>query len=85
MKDTINDIGYFEEVNDIKKRIMDKLSNLGYNFKHKGTPYIFNAIIYIRQMIRHIANKYNKSINNIKTNIIKSTILTAKDKRIKGS
>ena len=64
---------------------MDKLSNLGYNFKHKGTPYIFNAIIYIRQMIRHIANKYNKSINNIKTNIIKSTILTAKDKRIKGS
>lgn len=65
---------------------MFDLQEMGYNFKYRGTLYILDAIEYIyksnnmdllenleKNVYNIIANKYNKSINNIKTNIIKST------------
>lgn len=84
-----NIIDDFESNQDHKNSqyiISNELINLGYNFKYKGTHYIFDSILYIYQtnnfdlldnieknVYRYISLKYKKSVNNIKTNIIKST------------
>lgn len=70
----------------IKSSIVKELSYIGYNFKHKGTRYILEAILYAYECVdfdysnnlekyiyKHIAYKYKTSINNIKTNIIRAT------------
>jgi len=62
------------------------LEKLGYNWKYKGTNYLLEAIIYIyknnnldlldnleKNVYKYISCRYNKSINNVKTNIIKAT------------
>ena len=72
----------------IKKKITEELSNLGYNFKYKGTYYLLETIMTIYEhgseelldnleanVYKIIAYKNNKTINNIKTNIIKATSL----------
>ena len=95
LESTVNSIGFFEREEHIKKKIIDELSNLGYNFKYKGTYYIFDTILYVyasndfelldnleKNVYKYVANKYNKSINNIKTNIIKSTKLITNNKYI---
>lgn len=73
-------------IKKINKKVIFELSNLGYNFKFKGTQYILETIMYIyknqsvdllgnleKDVYKAIAIKNNKSLNNIKTNIIKST------------
>lgn len=73
----------------IKKRIIEELSYIGYNFKHKGSQYIMETILCIytnnkdfyllnnleKQIYKYIAYNHNTSINNIKTNIIRATEL----------
>lgn len=74
------------DIKNINKKVIFELSNLGYNFKLKGTQYIVETIMYIyksqsvellenleENVYKVIAIKKNKSLNNIKTNIIKST------------
>lgn len=59
---------------------------MGYNWKYKGTNYLMEAILFIytsnnldlvdnleKNVYKYIAYKNNKNVNNIKTNIIKST------------
>lgn len=88
IKQTIKEIKYLRNENQIKKEIYNRLSKLGYNFKYKGTHYIYEAILYIyesnnfdlldnleQNVYKYVAYKYKKSINNIKTNIIKATKL----------
>lgn len=71
---------------NIKERINEELSKMGYNWKYKGTYYILESILYIyeknnidlldnleQNVYKYVSFKSNKSINNIKTNIIKST------------
>lgn len=82
---------------DIKKKIMNQLLLLGYNFKLKGTQFLFESILYIyekkemslvenleRNVYKYIAVRNNKTVINIKTNIIKSTnyVYTYQDKKI---
>ena len=75
-----------EDMKKINKKVIWELSNLGYNFKLKGTQYIVETIMYIykkknidlldnleENVYKAIAIKNNKSLSNIKTNIIKST------------
>lgn len=64
---------------DIDKKVKLELSNLGYNFKLKGTQYLFETIMYIykkqdiellenleENVYKNIAIKNNKTLINIK-------------------
>ena len=75
-----------ETIYNIRRKIVLKLIELGYNLKYKGTFYLIDAIEYCytnnksdtlnnleKNVYVHVAKKYNKSLNNIKTNIIKAT------------
>ena len=75
-----------ETIYNIRRKIVLKLIELGYNLKYKGTFYLIDAIEYCytnnksdtlnnleKNVYMHVAKKYNKSLNNIKTNIIKAT------------
>lgn len=86
IKETINEINYLNNKEDIKNKVLSELINLGYSLKHKGTYYILETIIYIylnndlnlldnleKNVYTYIAHQNNKSVNNVKTNIIKST------------
>lgn len=91
IKETINELNYQSCQNNIKNEIISELTSLGYSLKYKGTYYILEAIIYIyrnnnlnlldnleKNVYTYIAYKNNKTVNNIKTNIIKSTNLISK-------
>ncbi len=88
IKEVTNEIKYLQIEEQIKKRIIYELSNIGYNFKYKGTQYIYDTILFIyksnnldllnnveRNVYKFIAYQYKKSVNNVKTNIIKATNL----------
>lgn len=88
LRKIINDIQMSINLENIKNEIVKKLINFGYNFKYKGTQYIYQSILYIyesnnmdlvenleKNVYKYIAYKYSKSILNIKTNIINSTRL----------
>lgn len=75
-----------EESNNWNKYIIEELTKLNYNFKHNGTQYIKECILYIlnrkdmsltdnleKNVYMHIAKSHNKSIGNIKNNIVKAT------------
>lgn len=47
IKNTINTINYFQKASKINKTIVNELKKLGYNFKYKGTHYIYNTVVYI--------------------------------------
>lgn len=92
MEEIVHNMDYDNNVK-IKKFISSELLNMGYNIKYKGTQYILEAIIYIyennnldlldnleQNVYKYISNKHNKSINNIKTNIIKATNEREKEK-----
>lgn len=96
LENTINSIHFLNEEHLIREKIINELINLGYNFKYKGTHYIFDSIMYIymsnnlellnnieKNVYIYISNKYHKSINNIKTNIIKATKIMVSDKCLK--
>jgi DNA-binding LytR/AlgR family response regulator len=91
----IHKIKYNNEKENIREKIISELNDIGYNFKYIGTVYLLEAIIYIyksnnldlldnleRNVYKYISFKYNKSVNNIKTNIIKATIKISKSKDI---
>lgn len=74
------------ETSMVYNNIIDQLLFIGYNFKYKGTKYILDAILYIykknnislldnleKNVFPYLCTKYSKSLNNIKTNIIKAT------------
>ncbi|MCI8393436.1 MAG: hypothetical protein HFJ23_06715 [Clostridia bacterium] len=76
---------------NIKNNILLELSNMGYNLKHIGTYYVLEAIMLIyeanswdkldnlqKNIYTVIAKNHNKSLNNIKTNIIKATNLKSR-------
>lgn len=74
-----------EKENELKLKIMQTLQYLGYSPKHQGTHYLSDAILEIHQspdplffnLIKDvyptIAKKYNKTVNNVKSSINKST------------
>lgn len=79
-------VNYSQQEDKMKSKVMSELVLLGYDFKYKGTIYIFEAINFIYRnnsfdlldnlegnVYNYIALKYHKSVNNIKTNIIKAT------------
>lgn len=82
----INDIRYEINHKKVEESIFMEILDLGYKLKYKGTQYIIEAIKYIyvsnnfdlldnleQNVYKFISLKYKKSINNIKTNIIKAT------------
>ena len=84
--DAVKSLKYEEYKKEIKEKIYKEMTSIGYNFKYKGSMYLVEAITYIyesnnlelldnleKNVYNVIAFKYNKSINNIKTNIIKAT------------
>ena len=88
----IYDMDYDNSIK-IKNFISSELLNMGDSIKYKGTQYILESIIYIyennnldlldnleQNVYKHISSKHNKSINNIKTNIIKATNEREKEK-----
>ncbi len=86
IKNDLFEINYTKQEKQIKEFIISELSNIGYNWKYKGTLYLFEAILYIYQhnnmdlldnveknVYKYISYKSGKGIVNIKTNIIKAT------------
>lgn len=86
IKKMINDINYENNKGEIKKYICSEIFKLGYNIKYKGTQYIIEAILYVyeqnnydlldnleKNVYSYISKRHKKSVNNIKTNIIKAT------------
>ena len=70
----------------VVKKVINEMNVIGYNFKYKGTQYLLECITYIinqnnmdlldnlnKNVYEYVATKYNKSLSNIKTNIIKAT------------
>lgn len=66
--------------------VINELVKLKYNFKHNGTKYIEESIIYIlnkrnkslsdnleKNVYKHVAELHNKTVGNIKNNIVKAT------------
>ena len=83
---------YYKIKENLNKDVLFYLSTLGYSFKRNGTMYIAEAILFIyksnnldlldnleKNVYKYIAHKNKKSINNIKTNIIKATNLIPKN------
>lgn len=92
MEKVIYDMDYDNSIK-IKNFISSELLNMGDSIKYKGTQYILESIIYIyennnldlldnleQNVYKYISSKHNKSINNIKTNIIKATNEREKEK-----
>ena len=82
----INKFTLSKKEENIKQNVVSELTTIGYNWKYKGSQYMLEAILFIirqnnmdlldnleQNVYRNISNKYKKSINNIKTNIIKAT------------
>lgn len=69
----------------IEEKIKIELKKLKYNFSYIGTIYIYETILFLysqspnkkikleKQVYPILANKYNTTINNVKTNIINAT------------
>lgn len=93
VKEIIYSIDYTNNYKQIEQFVTTEIINLGYNIKYKGTIYIIESIIYIysknnfdfvdnleQNVYKYISYIHNKSINNIKTNIIKATNEREKEK-----
>lgn len=86
IKRVIYNINYETNSKNIEEFILTEILNFGFKLKYKGTQYIMESIKYIyktnnfqlldnleQNVYKFIGFKYKKSINNIKTNIIKAT------------
>ena len=82
----VHEIKYYRNEKEIKDLIIAELSSMEYNWKYKGTLYLFETILYIYQsnnmdlldnleknVYKYISYINGKGIDNIKTNIIKAT------------
>ena len=70
------------QINEKRKRIMEELKKIGYNFKYKGTQYLLETILEVQKgdvialtslqdnFYPIVAKKYNKTVHNIKNCII---------------
>ena len=83
---SVNQMDFTNLENNIKEIIISKLTKIGYNWKYQGTVYILESIMYIyrhnnidlldnieQNVYKPISCIHKKSVNNIKTSIIKST------------
>lgn len=83
------------EEKQIKNKIVLEIKNIGYNFKYIGTIYVIESILYIymsnnlelldnleNNVYKYVAFKYKKSLNNIKTNIVKATMKLNRNKQM---
>lgn len=74
------------ETDRVEQYIINELLSIGFDFKYKGTKYLLETILYIyknkrlellenleENVYKYVANINNKSILNVKTNIIRST------------
>lgn len=74
------------ETDRLEQYIINELLSIGFDFKYKGTKYLLETILYIyknkrlellenleENVYKYVANINNKSILNVKTNIIRST------------
>lgn len=81
-----NELNYLNIKDDLLKKISSELIYIGYNPTHIGTQYIKECILEIYErnnpevichlencIYRKIACTHNKSLKNIKTNIVKAT------------
>lgn len=86
IKKIIHEIKYSANEKQIKEFVVSEMSNIGYNWKYKGTLYMLETILYIyqnnnmdlldnleRNVYKYISYRNGKKINNVKTNIIKTT------------
>lgn len=87
--EAINNLSYQKQLETINKRdvILKELNFLNFNEKFVGTKYLLEAIIIIMENYKYkeynltkdiypiIANKYNKTVNNIKCNINNATTI----------
>lgn len=76
-----------QEKNTLENRIFKELQSLNYNFSYLGTQYIGDAIKLVyeydnienikieKNIYKKLAQKYKKTLNTIKTNIINATDL----------
>lgn len=82
----IKEIEFEKNKYEIRNKIIQELSYIGYNFKYKGSNYILEAILYAhtceqfifsdnleKNIYKYVAYEHKTSINNIKTNIIRAT------------
>lgn len=83
----INDLALDKKINneELKISIIKELVDLGYDISHKGTMYLIESICMLiirgdsiagnlnKKVYPTIAKKYNQSVNNIKSNVIRAT------------
>lgn len=91
LMNSINQIVSFKDEEIIRNKIINELQTIHYNFKYNGTQYLLDSIyqLYVTKNIDSenlsknvypvIAKKYNKSINNIHTNIKQATKFMYRD------
>ncbi len=74
-------ISVSKTLDNTKQKILKELVYIGFNIKHNGTKYIMESILFfkfyykantVKDIYSIIAQKYNTTSNNIKSNIIKS-------------
>lgn len=93
IKQIVDEINSVKIEKNIKEIIVREITNMGYNWKYKGTNYLLEVIWYIytsnnldlldnleNNVYKYIAYKNKKNVNNIKTNIVKSTEKLIKQK-----
>ena len=73
-----------ENTANAKVKIINELQNIGYNLSHNGTHYIAESVLLVakfkydsenlsKTVYPKVSQMYNKSLNNVKTNIITAT------------
>lgn len=76
-----NYISLTSSIESTKIEIINQLLKIGFNIKHNGTKYITDSIIIykfffktdkIKDIYSIVAQKYNTTSNNVKSNILKS-------------
>ena len=73
-------------IEHVKRIVITELMHTGFNFKHKGTNYLLESIMYVyearnRELLDNLENyvyrvigcQHHKSAKNIKSNILKAT------------
>jgi len=86
IKIVVNSIQYEKKHKEVDKFIMNEIISMGFKLKYKGTQYLIESIQHIyncnnlrladnleQNVYKFIGCKYNKTLNNIKTSIIKAT------------
>lgn len=84
LKKLVNSKQENSKTTNIKNKIINELQTIGYNLSHNGTHYIAESVLLIatlnynsenlsKNIYPKVSQIYNKSLNNVKTNIITAT------------